>query len=53
MELKYQQLYYSRLQELLLIEPYGIEIQQQRGRQGDTRSLLIEPYGIEIGYCTN
>ena len=32
----------------LLIEPYGIEIQEfLRGREADV-GLLIEPYGIEI-----
>ena len=37
---------------MLLIEPYGIEIEVLNQIFQDYRQLLIEPYGIEIGNQT-
>ena len=36
--------------QLLLIEPYGIEIRENRNGSRFSASLLIEPYGIEIRF---
>ena len=49
MELKYKEVADYISEQALLIEPYGIEI-DNCGSVGDWNIyLLIEPYGIEIG----
>ena len=37
----------------LLIEPYGIEIENKAAYWERMAGLLIEPYGIEIGQAVN